>query len=229
MFTLLQRERAQRRDNAVFQRDYRPHGWAKEVCMGASQHPIHKLHSHPPLSFRHTLPHHAGVDTHQRHQACSLPLSLCLPKTPLSLVARSRNFTPKSTSCESFPGYSLLSLHQEVITVVGWGEIQQWGLIHQELHQEYMSVAPTAWGEAIGDAFLRSQKEFQVNSVCFSCFFAKSCFIHSEAQTSVSLAQQTLLLLYAMLVHQMSYQLTFIRVGSQARGVRRHGSVIWLR
>lgn len=91
-----------------------------------------------------------------------------------------------------------------------------------------MSAAPAAWGEALGDVVLRSQKEFQVNSVCFSCVFARSCFSHSEVQTSVSLTKQTLLLLYAMLVHQMLYQLTFIRVGPQAQGPGRHGSVIWL-
>ena len=36
---------------------------SEEVCMGADQHPLHKLHSHPPLSFTHTFAYQAGMHT----------------------------------------------------------------------------------------------------------------------------------------------------------------------
>lgn len=55
---------------------------SKEVCMGASQHPFHKLHSHPPVSFTHTLVCHTGAHTHTHFLVCSTLFCLTSPKTP---------------------------------------------------------------------------------------------------------------------------------------------------
>ena len=84
VFTLLEREREREREREgpergqcrLSERPSTPR-LSKEVCMGAGQHPFHKLHSHPPLSFTHTFAYRAGMHTQTTPRSFP-PLHLCL-------------------------------------------------------------------------------------------------------------------------------------------------------
>lgn len=95
VFTLLERARAQRRDNAAFQRDCRPHGRARKSAWGPADTPSPNFTAtrHRAL-HTHTLAYRADVHTHGQHRALclrvgerigSVLLFFCLPFLTYSL------------------------------------------------------------------------------------------------------------------------------------------------